>query len=89
MPGPRSRNCFPGLAIGVTGIPVATLANSESAVGFKQHILRESDANKNTAIVLQKNAVRFRSPSGTSPTGVSKVDSGQVNALLRQLGATA
>ena len=87
LAGPEGISKGAGLAIGAAGILISSLTNTEGTTGFKQHILRESDSNTSspTTIVLQKNTVTFRSPSGTSTTGVSKIDSGQVNALLKQL----
>ena len=48
------------------------LFNRASTEGFKQHILREEDANKLTKIIIhENNTVEFKSSSGTSETGSS------------------
>jgi len=49
---------------------VDALFNSETTAGFKQHILRDEDAGRQTQIVINAdNMVQWLSPSGTSDTG--------------------
>lgn len=51
---------------------VTSMFNSESSVGFKQHILRNEDAGEVTEIVINAdNTITFRSNSGVSTTGIS------------------
>jgi hypothetical protein len=50
--------------------------NSESTVGYKQHILREEDAGGNpndpkNSIIISDEGIRFDSPSGVSETVVA------------------
>lgn len=48
------------------------LFNTESTDGFKQHILRDDDANKLTEIVINKDrSITFKSKSGNSETNTS------------------
>ena len=53
------------------------LLNSESTVGFKQHILREEDSRERNArptiIEIGEKEVRFSSSSGDSSTGFTEV----------------
>lgn len=62
-----------GVAIAGTGLIINAFTNSESTAGFKQHILRDEDANRTTTIVLTKTKVTFKSNSGNSSTGVKQV----------------
>ncbi|KJZ73734.1 hypothetical protein HIM_06852 [Hirsutella minnesotensis 3608] len=67
----------PGTILGgVSGYTVGkvvtyAVANSETTDGFKQHILREDDANGENVIVIGDDYVSFRSPSTTDDTGVT------------------
>jgi len=56
----------------------ALLLNSESTVGFKQHILREKDSKQKnarpTVIEIGDKEVKFNSPSGDSSTGFHRMN---------------
>ena len=50
------------------GAIASVLFNSETTVGFKQHILRSEDEDSDTVIIIKSQGVTFHSPSGDSDT---------------------
>ena len=57
---------------------VRLLTNGESTVGFKQHILKDADANRTTEIIVNSDwSITFHSTSGDSETKLAWKDMSQ------------